>query len=117
MYILIPLALATFGGVIYLAIASKSNFKVRLASLGALAVMVLAVIICLFVIFAGGSSSKVQEYDYALPEPPAQTGSGSSAIALIFFIIFILAVFLLIAIVSLREHRKKAEKKPAGNDW
>ena len=108
MYILIPLVIATIAGVIFLAISRKSSFIVRIAALGALALMVLAIIICLFIIFGGNSAAKAVNMDHIVTgEAPAETKS--NILPLILFIIFILGLFLLVFITSMREHRKKSD--------
>ena len=122
MYVLIPLGIATLAGVIYLAVSSKSSPMIRIASLCALALMVLTVIVCLLIIF-GVIQSDVQTVhvlpDAVPPSEPAATGSG--AITMVLLVIFMLAFFLVIVFLSLREQKRaaalKKEKDIPKNNW
>jgi cellobiose-specific phosphotransferase system component IIC len=118
MFLLIPLGLVSLAGVAYLAVSRKTDTKVRFAALGALALMMVAAIICLFVIFSGGSIQKVQPLPDALPSeiPPP---SGTNFLALIPLVIIVAALFGLVIIMGLREQRKKAAgiEKSKGNAW
>ena len=119
LYVLIPLGVAALGGVVYLAISKKSAFIVRISALTALALMVWAVIISIFVIFGEESASKTVPLPDAIPsdipsEPP------QSLVPIVFFVVFVLAFFALILVISLREQRRSAGKKVepiVKDDW
>ena len=115
-FVLIPLGVISLAGIIYLAISKKSAFKLRIAALGALAVMVLAAIICLLFIFGGNPASKTVNLDYIVTEE-APPESGPNILAMIIFIVLILGMFLFVFITAMREHRKKEEKPAIGEDW
>ena len=98
------------GAMIYLALDKKSNFPTRLASLGALAVMIITVIICLFIILT----------DNTVPFDPSTLIVGAAVeepeenhdmMAFILTIFFFLVLFLTIAFLALREHKKSITKK------
>ena len=108
MYFLIPLGLATLAGIIYLAVSSKSTFKVRIAALCALGLMILAVIICLFLIFGGKSASGSSAFPDAPPVEESSV-SGPNIMAILLLVIILLALFLFVLIKSLREQKKKAK--------
>ncbi|MCL2758593.1 MAG: hypothetical protein FWD22_00040 [Treponema sp.] len=94
------------GGMSFLALDKKSNFHTRLASLGALALMILTVIICVFIILT----------DNRVPVDPStlivgapveiKDESDNNVIALLFTIIFFLALFVVIAVLAMKEHKK-----------
>ena len=104
------LGLAIFAGIIFLAISKKSSFKVRIAALGALALMTLSVIIGILIsVFNGESGKKVQVLpDAPPPQVPPETGTNSAMPFLV--IVFFVALFLLIIFLSIREQRKVAGK-------
>ena len=110
LYVLIPLGVAALSGVIYMALSKKSTFKVRIVALGALAVMVLVTIICIFIIFGGKSAAQTTPLPDALPSdiPPAPS---QNAVPVIIFAIFLIALFILILIMSMREQRKSTGAK------
>jgi hypothetical protein len=106
MVFLIILGIAIMAGIIYLAVSKKSTFMVRIAALGALALMVATVIVCI-VMFAKGSA---RAQPMLLPDmdisdiPPMP--SGGPSMTLIMFIIFMLALFAMVTALSLREQGK-----------
>jgi amino acid transporter len=111
MLVLILLGVVILGGVVYLAISKKSSFKLKIAALGALALMILTVIICLFIIFGGKSAVPTDLLPDAQPSeapPPADPPNPAAGIMLV---IFLIAVFLLVLIVSLRDRKKQNAKK------
>ena len=98
------------GAMAYLALDKKSNFKTRVAALGALALMILTVIICLIIILTDNRVA-VDESVLIVGEPvQVKDESGSNLLTLLFSIIFLLALFVTIAVLALREH-KKAKKR------
>jgi cytochrome bd-type quinol oxidase subunit 2 len=106
--ILIPLGIVVFAGVAYLAISKKSSLKVRIVALVALALMVAAVIVCLFLIFGNTSQATV-----VLPAgPPVDVSSNKETNfnELLIFVIMLIVLFLIVSILSLREQRLAAKK-------
>ena len=86
------LCLAIIGAIIYMAVSKKSNFHTRLVSLIALSVMILAVIICVILVFTG---------DHAPPEDPSTLIVGAPAAAaeehhnilpIVIFMVFLIAL-------------------------
>ena len=97
------------GAMIYLAVDKKSNFQTRLVSLGALAAMILTVIICLFIIF---TDNRVPiDPSNLIVGAPVEVKEENNIPALLFSIIFFLALFLVIAFLAMKEHKKHAPKK------
>jgi cytochrome bd-type quinol oxidase subunit 2 len=112
MFVAILLGLVILAGVVYLAISKKSSFKLRIAALAALALMILTVIICLFIIFGEKSAPEA----FVLPDTPpseAPPPAEHNIASVIMVIIFLIALFLLVLIISLREQRRKANAKKA----
>jgi len=114
MFVLIPLGVITLIGIVYLAVSRKSSVKVRVTALGALALMVIAVIVCLLFVFGviGTSASKpfvppdAVLYDSPPPVP------GPNVAMMVMFIVFLIALFVVVLVVSLRERRRKEK-----DDW
>ena len=105
--VLIIIGLGIFGTMIFLAISKKTSFKIRIAALIALGIMVLAIIGSLVLIFTGGvvvSDSRILP-DADTPVTPPRTAGNSF---LIFgFILFLIALFVVVLLLSLRESRMK----------
>jgi len=115
MALAIALGAAVFAAVICMAVSKKSCFKVRVAALAALALMISAVIVALFVVFgiaAAAPEARVIS-DMPPPEaPPAQ--EAGSGFLLMLFVLFLLGMFFLVLALSLREQRRheKAQEAP-----
>jgi Na+/melibiose symporter-like transporter len=112
--LLIPLGIVVFVGVVYLAISKKSSLVVRIAALVALALMVAAVIVCLYVIFGSpGQATLITPVGPAIDAPPPQDSNFTEILILI---IFLIAFFLLVFFLSLREQHLAAKRqKPKEN--
>ena len=101
---------------IFAALSKKSSFRVRVATLIALTLMILTVIICVIIIFAGGTpvdESIVHVIPPAVQEPVDHTNTFITLL-LVFIMLAILAA---VVYVSLKEHRKTlipAKEKPKG---
>lgn len=98
------------GVMCYLALDKKSNFHTRLASLAALAVMVLTVIICLIIVFS--DNTVPVDYSTLVVGAPVEVKDDNENIFLLLFtILFFLALFVVIAVLAMKEHKKSAPKK------
>lgn len=112
----IALGVVVFAGVIYMAVSKKSGFKVRLAALVALGLMVAAVIVSLIIIFGvavAPAADTVVVQELPPQEPPVAAGQDGNV--LLMFIVFLLAMFLFVFVLSMREQRKQeklAKSKP-----
>ncbi|MDR0584720.1 MAG: hypothetical protein LBG57_10295 [Treponema sp.] len=110
MFVLILLGIIMPAGVIYLALSKKSTFRVRIAALIALGVMVLSLIISLFLIFLvkpAEPASPFIPFDVPVEEPP---NTGNNIFALLGVILFLVVLFLVILMMSMRENRKSGGK-------
>jgi len=94
-----------------MALSKKSTFHVRLASLGALAVMIISVIISVFVIVTHDTT--VEDPSLLIVGAPkvVEKEEGSGMAAVIFTIVFFLALFIVILILTMREHKRSDVKK------
>jgi len=96
------------GAMIYMALNKKLAFHVRLASLGALAVMILTVIICLIIFF---TDDKVHiDPSTLIVGEPVRVEEEDNLWALFVSIIFLLALFGVIAFLVFREHKKSIKQ-------
>ena len=103
MIIPVTVCIILLAAVVYLAVSRRSSFKIRIAALAALAVMMITVIICLFRIFTAPATAKVQ----ALPDqPPPPPPPPPNTMALVLFIVILIAVFLVVLFLSIREQRR-----------
>jgi TRAP-type C4-dicarboxylate transport system permease small subunit len=101
--------------IMYVAVSKKTGPRTRIAALIALAVMILTVIACLFIIFGGAALVKG---DAIRPlDIPAENTSapGSDLWVLLAFIIFLSVLFVVVAVLSFRERRRlQRGKKNSG---
>jgi amino acid transporter len=105
------LGFAILAAITYLALSKKSSFPVRVASIIALALMILAIIVSLFMIF-GNPTSLVEESAVPIENSvPIQAEGGSSSLVLMLILIILLAFFTFIVISSFRENRKSEKKR------
>jgi len=105
------LVICILGWVIYTAIDKKTDRITRLVSIVALGVMVLTVIICLFIAL----TDKTVPFDESVlivGAPPAtKEDDGNSMTILLFSIFMIIALYLLVTFLALREQKRNAPKK------
>ena len=119
-FILVIVGSVFLAGIIYLAISRKSSVPVRFTALGALALMILTVIICLLIIF-GVIETKATVPVVALPDAPpsaAPAASGPDIVPLVLVIVFLLALFVLVMFLSMREQKRmqnNIKPKPKSN--
>jgi cytochrome bd-type quinol oxidase subunit 2 len=106
MVFLVIIGLATLVGIVYLAISPQSDFKVRLAALGALALMITTVIICMFLFVKSTAVPKQRLLPDMLPSDLPPVSKEHNIPMMIMLVIFLIALFVLIAIVSMREHKR-----------
>ena len=102
------------GVMIYLALDKKSNFPTRLASLGALAIMIITVIICLFIILTD-NTVPIDPSTLIVGAPVEEPEDNNNMLALIFTILFFLVLFIAILFLALREHKRTLKKSPQRN--
>jgi len=108
-FIGILFAVAIMGAMVFLAIDKKSDFRTRVASLIALGVMILTVIICIFV--ALSSDKVVFDPSTLIVGEPVEVKEDNNLLTIIFSIVFFLVLFIIIAVLAMKEHKKSLAKK------
>ena len=106
----VVLGLAIMLAVIYIAVSKKSSLKLRIAALVALGIMIVTVLISLFMIFNAETTPKGP----FLPDaPPIEEvpQSGSNYMVLLLCVLFLAGVFLMVMLISMREHRKSENER------
>ena len=108
-YLLVLIGIGIMGFMVYLALNKKSNFAVRIASLVAIGIMLLAIIICLIIIF---TDNRVPVDPSALivgAPPETNPDAGGNFWVVLLLIVFLIGMFTFIAIHSMKENRKHAQ--------
>jgi hypothetical protein len=106
LFVIIPLSLVLLGLIVYYALSPRSSRILRFSALGALGAIMLSIVICVIVIFAGtGGNDEPVMPDFFAAEPlqPAPRAN--------FFVLFLLALFLLaflgiVIFIAMRERRR-----------
>jgi len=112
MFFGVLIGLIIIGAVSYLAIDKKSTFLVRIVSLCALALMILTVAICLVLVLTD-NRVPVDESVVQIGPPPEKAPekeNGNNLLTLLFSIIFLIALFVIVAVISMRENKKSKKK-------
>jgi len=119
MFLLVLLGLGTLGVVIYMAVSRKSPFMVRIVALGALALMILAVIICLLVFFKTGHKAEPVLLPDMLPSDIPPPAKDNNVLTMVMFVFFMIALFVVVLVVALREQRRNdgKEVRPDKGSW
>ena len=120
--VLVILGLAMLAGVAYMALSRKSSPKLKIAAIGALGLMVVTAIICSIVIFKTNKVVTVVDPEQVFLDNPPPVAEENNILMTILFIIFLLALFALVLVFSLREQKRsgfveKTDNKPYGSSW
>jgi len=95
-----------------MALDKKSNFQTRLVSLGALALMILTLIICIILVLTHHSVPVDESVVYVgVPEKVEVEEEENNLLAIIISILFLLVLFLVVVFLAMREHKRSKEKK------
>jgi Kef-type K+ transport system membrane component KefB len=94
---------------IYLAVDKKSTLIIRLASLGAIALMFITLVICAIVILTD-NTVPIDPSVLIVGAPPETKEVKNNSAAIAFIIVFVLAMFVFIAIASMKEQKKNKPK-------
>jgi cbb3-type cytochrome oxidase subunit 3 len=115
-YLGVLLGIVIMAAMIRLAVNRKSNLPVRIASLAALALMILTIIICIFIIFT----------DNRVPVDPSvlivgapvevKEDKNDNFWVMILLIIFLIAVFSAITYLAMKENKKQAQIAAGGQE-
>jgi NADH:ubiquinone oxidoreductase subunit 6 (subunit J) len=118
------IGLVILGAMVYLALDKKSSLTIRFASLGAIAIMFIAVVICVIIVLSD-NTVPVDPSALIVGAPAEVKETKNNAAAIAFSIIFVIVLFVFIAILAMKEHKKNLPKtkdadasglKPA-SDW
>ncbi|MCL2264868.1 MAG: YIP1 family protein [Treponema sp.] len=107
----ILIGIIILGAIIYLALDKKSTFKMRLASLGAIALMLITVIICLIFIFTDNTVPVDPSVLIVGAPVEVQEEDGSKILIIIFTVLFFLALFIVIVYLAMKEHKRQEKNK------
>ncbi|GBU29214.1 hypothetical protein R84B8_02778 [Treponema sp. R8-4-B8] len=95
---------------IYLAVDKKSSFVIRLASLGAIALMFIALIICIIIVVSD-DKVPVDPSTLIVGAPPPVKEKKNNLLPIILSIVIMLGMFIFIAVLAMKEHKKNLPKK------
>jgi hypothetical protein len=106
--VIVPLSVILLGVIVYFALSPRSSKILRLATLGALVAIMLSIVICAIIIFAGMDTAGGEPVmpDFFAGETPQAAPKGNS------FVLFLLAVFLLVFLgivvfLSMKERKRR----------
>ncbi|MDR0643268.1 MAG: hypothetical protein LBG07_12525 [Treponema sp.] len=108
LFIGIPFSIALLGVIVYIALSRKSSKALRMTALAALAAIILSVLICTVIIFAGmGFTGKEPVMpDFLAVEPLPDAPQGNSLV-LFLLAVFIIAFLGVVILLSLRERKRQ----------
>jgi len=116
------IGLIILAAMIYMAVDKKSTLVIRFASLGAIALMFIALVICLIIIFTD-TTAHTDPSTLIVGAPPEVKDEKDNSLAIFLSIAFVVVLFVFIAVMAMREHKKNLPKsndiglsggKPAG---
>jgi len=109
-YLGVILGVGIMTAMIYMALDKKSSFQTRIAALIAIALMMITVVICVVIVLTD-NRVPVDPSKLIVGEPPevAEGGSGNLMVILL-LIIFLIGIFILIAIMAMRENKRHIKK-------
>jgi Kef-type K+ transport system membrane component KefB len=116
------IGIVILAAMIYLAVDKKSTLIIRLASLGAIALMFITLVICTIVIL-NDNTVPVDPSVLIVGAPPETKEVKNNSAAIAFVIIFVIAMFVVIAITSMKEQKKNKPKTEdtdnlkSASDW
>jgi len=103
------IGVAVLAAMIYLAIDKKSTLIIRLASLGAIAVMFITLVICTIVVLTD-NTVRVDPSTLIVGAPPETKETKNNSAAIIFSIVLLIAIFVFISVLAMKEHKKNLPK-------
>ena len=104
-YLGVLLGIGILAAVIYMALNKKSDIKTRIASMAALALMIITVIICLVLVFTD-NRVPIDESVLIVGAPVEVRKDNENTGPLLLLIVFLIALFFLIGFLAIREHKK-----------
>jgi len=105
----IIIAIAILSATVYLALDKKSTLIIRLACLGAIALMLITLVICAIVVLTD-NRIPVDPSVLIVGAPTEKKEVKNNSLAIFSIIGFVIVIFIFIAILTLREHKKNLPK-------
>jgi len=105
----IIIAVAILAATVYLALDKKSTLVIRFACLGAIAIMLITLVICAIVVLTD-NRAPVDPSVLIVGAPAEKKEVKNNSVAIFSIIGFVIAIFVFIAILTLREHKKNTPK-------
>jgi len=104
----IIIGIILLAGMIYMALSKKTDAPVRMASLIALGLMILTVIISGIRIFTAGQEPPADmSVVHVVPQPVEPQAGDVSTFGMLVFIFFFLALLAAVVYISMKEQKKK----------
>jgi hypothetical protein len=119
----IIIGIVILSAMVYLAVDKKSSFIIRLASLGAIALMFIALIICIIIVVSD-DTVPFDPSTLIVGAPAPVKEKKSNLLPIILSIVVMVGMFGFIAVLAMKEHKKSLPKdkdaavaagKPAAN--
>ena len=106
----VVLGIGIMAATVYMALDKKSTFQIRIASLIAIALMMATVILCVFIVLTD-NRVPVDESVLIVGAPvETKKDGGGNTMVLLLLIIIMVGIFVLLAILSMRENRRHIKK-------
>ena len=102
----ILIGIAILAGMIYTALSKKSSFKIKVATLIALALMIITVIICIILVFSNAGAVADESIVHVIPPAVQQPRDHTNTFISLLLILIMIALLAAVVLVSLKEHRK-----------
>lgn len=109
-YLGIVIGIIILAVIVFLAIDKKSNFTLRIASLAAIFLMILTVIICLILVITDNRVPVDESVLIVGAVQEVKKTSHASIMTLLLMILFLIGMFIFLVFFSLREQRKNFPK-------
>jgi hypothetical protein len=106
----IVIGIVILGAIVYLALNKKSTLLIRLACLGAIALMLITVIICVIVILSD-KTVPIDPSTLIVGAPAEVQDEKNNSVAIVFSVVFIITIFIVIAVLTMTEHKKSQPAK------
>ena len=121
-YLGVIVGLGILGGMVFLALNRKSTGTVRVASIIAIALMLITIIICLAVVLTGRKEVAVDYSNLIVGAPvEVQEVNSGNFIVLVFLILILIALFIFLVIQSKKEYNKMKDGSfkdlPKTSEW
>jgi len=112
-YLGVLLGIGIMAAMVFMALDKKSSLPMRIAALIAIALMMITVVICVVIVLTD-NRVPVDPSTLIVGEPVEvkKTGNGN-LMAILLLIIFLIGVFVLIAILAMRENKRHIKKDSA----